>query len=421
MIEVSLPTLHADQVEAWRQRARFSAIRCGRRWGKTWYGETVACDAAAKGRSVGWFAPEYKFLAESFNDVADILAPIKRGSSKVDGVFRTISGGRVDFWSLENERAGRSRKYHLVVVDEGAFVKPNMLDIWNKSIKPTLLDYRGSAIVLSTPNGVDPENFFWRICNEAEHGFVEYHAPTHKNPLLPLDELAKLESENHPLVFRQEYQAEFVDWSGVQFFALADLLAEGKGAPYPAVCDGVFATIDSATKTGRDNDGTGVVYWALSRHYGTPLIALDYDIRQIEGSLLESWLPTVFRRLEELALVCKARMGSLGVHIEDKASGQILIQQAQRRNWQAFPIDSKLTAVGKSERAISVSGYVHRGMVKFSAPAYDKVVSYKSTTRNHLLAQVLGFRIGVKDQIDDDLLDCFTYGVAIALGNQQGF
>jgi len=74
---------------------------------------------------------------------------------------------------------------------------------------------------------------------------------------------------------------------------------------------------------------------------------LDWDIVQIEGALLETWLPIVFRRLGELAQQCGARMGSLGALIEDKNSGTILLQQALRRGMPAQAIDSKLTAMGK--------------------------------------------------------------------------
>jgi len=35
-------------------------------------------------------------------------------------------------------------------------------------------------------------------------------------------------------------------------------------------------------------------------------------------------------------------------------------------------IDSKLTAMGKDERAINVSGYVHRAEVKYSDYAFAK-------------------------------------------------
>jgi hypothetical protein len=68
---------------------------------------------------------------------------------------------------------------------------------------------------------------------------------------------------------------------------------------------------------------------------------------QIEGAFLETRLPSVFDRLEELARLCRARHGSLGAFIEDKNSGTILLQQALRRGMPAQAIDSRLTAVGR--------------------------------------------------------------------------
>jgi phage terminase large subunit-like protein len=221
-------------------------------------------------------------------------------------------------------------------------------------------------------------------------------------------------------VWQQEYLAEFIDWSGAAFFSQVSLLVDGRPVAYPAHCDAVFATIDTAVKDGSKHDGTAVTFWARSQFVGIPLIALDWDIIQIEGSLLEAWLPSVFQRLEQLAVACKARRGSLGAFIEDKNSGTILLQQARRRGWMATAIDSKLTDLGKDARAISVSGYVHRGWVKMSGEAYNRVTLYKGTNRNHLLGQVVGYRVGI-DNKEDDLLDTFTYGIALALGDAKGF
>lgn len=423
VVEVRLPTLHPGQVRAFRTPGRFKAVRCGRRWGKTDFGKTLAGDAAVKGKLVGWFAPDYKISSEAYNEILSTLDPILKSSSKVEGVMRTTTGGRVDFWTLNNERAGRSRKYDLVILDEAAFTEKNMMDIWEKSIKPTLLDLRGKAVVLSNTNGVDDDNFFYQICNDPKYGFSQYHAPTHENPFLPTDELVKLQLENAPLVYKQEYLAEFVDWSGVAFFSLESMLLSGVAVPMPVRCDAVFATVDTATKTGKEHDATAVTYWGVIKHGFTyQLVVLDWDITQIEGDLLINWLPGVFARLEELAKLTSARLGSVGTHIEDKSSGTILLQAAMRRGWPVAPIDSKLTAMGKSERALSVSGYVYRGLVKICGPAYDKVTTYKKSTRNQWLKQVLGFRIGQKeDDGEDDLLDTMTYGVAIALGNAGGF
>jgi hypothetical protein len=85
-------------------------------------------------------------------------------------------------------------------------------------------------------------------------------------------------------------------------------------------------------------------------------------------------------------------------------------------------IESKLTAVGKDGRAISVSGYVHRGLVKYTEHAFSKTSVYKGKSRNHLVEQVESFRIGDKNSDrEDDLLDTFCYGIALALGNIEGF
>lgn len=433
-IEINLPTFYPAQVAAFKlwQKNRFVVGRCGRRWGKNAVGQSIAVDAAVKGQSVGWFAPDYKVQAEAYNEMAEALDPVKQSSSKVEGVIRTVTGGRIDFWTMENERAGRSRKYHKVVMDEAAFTKPNAIDIWEKSIRPTLLDYKGKALVISNTNGVSPDNFLYRICEPLEvremgtpgpkYGFAEFHGPTHQNPYLPADELERLEKENHPLVFRQEYLAEFVSWDGIAFFGRDSLLVDDKPVPYPRGCDAVYATVDTAVKSGREHDGLAVTFFATDLHSGKhPITVLDWDITHLEGSLLEAWLPNVFRRLEELAKLCGARMGSLGAWIEDKVSGTILLQQAQRRGWPAHAIDGALTAVGKDERAISVSGYVFSHKVKVSDHAYEKVTDYKGSTRNHFMTQVMGFRIGDKTNPQDDLVDCFSYGVAIGLGNQDGY
>lgn len=424
--DVHLKTLHPDQQRAYQcMRAnRFMALRAGRRWGKTDFAEVVATEDAGAGRNVGWFTPDYRISVEAYKGLEQSLDPIIASSSQTAGIIRTVTGGRVDFWTLENERAGRSRAYHRIIVDEAAFTKRNMIAIWEQSIRPTLVDYRGKALVMSNTNGVNPDNFFWLICNEPKYMFKDFHAPSENNPYLPRDEVEKFKTENDPLVYQQEYLAEFVDWSGVAFFSLQKLLWGGQPVEYPPVCDAVLVTIDSATKTGKENDGTAAAYWAYSK---TPLpgqaslVLLDWDIVQIEGALLEHWLPGVFQNAEALARDCKARSGSIGAFIEDKASGMILIQQAQRKQWPAYAIDSKLTSVGKSERALSVSTYVYRDMVKVSRAAYDKVVVYKGVSRNHMISQVVGFRIGSKDQVDDDCLDAFCYGVAVTLGDSGGF
>ena len=411
---------HDGQKAISRNLSRFTVIRAGRRFGKTTMLEDIGSHRAIKGLKVGWFAPSYKLIIPTFQRIRQTTLPVLETSSKIDALIRLETGGEIEFWTLENEDAGRSRSYDLVIIDEASLKKKGLREIWEQAIKPTLLDRGGSAIMAGTPKGIDEESYFHTACTDLKEGWREFHAPTWNNPNLNAEAVARLKEENAPLVWQQEYCAEFVDWSGSAFFALASFLHNGEAVPFPANCDAVFAVIDTAVKTGSDNDGTAITFFAVSKHFGHKLIVLDYDMVQIEGSLLEAWLPQIYKRVDELAKQCGARFGSLGVFIEDKASGTILIQQARRRNWKVHSIDSKLTAVGKDERAISVSGYVHRGEVKLSVHAYNKVITFKGVTRNHWIAQVCGYRIGVKDQADD-LLDTATYGISLALGDSAGY
>jgi len=85
--------------------------------------------------------------SEVYSDLADTLRPILDASSKGGAVMRMRTGGRLDFWSLENAIAGRGRRYHRVVIDEAAFAKDGdnkvdgaMMAIWEKAMKPTLYD-----------------------------------------------------------------------------------------------------------------------------------------------------------------------------------------------------------------------------------------------------------------------------------------
>jgi hypothetical protein len=314
-IKLSLQQLHTGQLNAYwaLKQHRFKALRCGRRFGKTEFAKTWIADALLRGWECAWLAPQHKTWSEAYAELVDLLRPIMKDRSKGSGVLRLTTGGRLDFWTMENPIAGRGRRYRRVVIDEAAFAKDgdtgingSMMEIWEKSIKPTLFDYGGEALACSNSAGKNPDNFFYNICTDPRYGFTEFHATTMDNPVLPKRLagersedwkarrerfIAALKSDNHPLVFAQEHLAEFVDWSGAAFFSREKLLVRDQPVPYPTTCECVFAVIDTASKTGTDNDATAVTFFAKGYVGAYPLMILDWDIAQIEGATLETWLP----------------------------------------------------------------------------------------------------------------------------------
>ena len=425
-IKVEFRLLHLGQKKIVANLGPKNAIRCGRRFGKTTMLEEVFSKRAIRlRRKVGWLAEQYKLLSATFASIrrrfADVILKADANASKIE--FH--GGGLIEFWTLDNEDAGRSRDYDDLVIDEASLKKKGLREIVEQSLAPTLLDRAGTTITMAgTPKGIDPDNYFYMACEgDKTMGWKEFHAPTWENPWLDPVKVANLIHEHPPLVYQQEFCALFVDWSGDAFFKIENLLVDGQPVPEPAICDGVFLIIDSAVKTGKERDGTAALILAYSKYPKPSVVLLDYDIVQIEGALLEKWLPAQMELGEKWAKRCRARTGFQGAFIEDKSSGTILIQQGQRRFGprKVRAIGSKLTAVGKEERALDVSGYVWQGLCKFGRECHDKIVRYKGQSANHLRKQVTGFRVGVKDQVEDDLLDTFTYGLAITCGDAYGY
>ncbi len=207
---------------------------------------------------------------------------------------------------------------------------------------------------------------------------------------------------------------------GASFFSLDSLLVDGKPVPMPDRCDVTVAIIDTAIKAGTQHNSTAVTYFGYNSLTKIRSTILDWDIVQIEGADQEAWLPSVYQRCEELARQCGARRGSAGALIEDKATGTVLLQQAKNRGHAAYAIDSKLTAMGKEERAIAAAPYIMAGEVKIADEAFDKVKVHKGRSANHLIEQILNFRLGSKATDGLDLLDTFCYGILMTRGNQAG-
>ncbi|KIG09819.1 hypothetical protein BurMR1_3056 [Burkholderia sp. MR1] len=425
MPEIHLTPLHAGQLNILAKRSKRTVVRCGRRYGKTTMFEQLAATWALRGKRVGFFAPSYKLWLPTYQRILKSLRPAITSASKVDAVLELCTEGTIEFWTLSDEHAGRSRKYHEVIIDEASLV-PGLKDIFDQAIAPTLLDYGGNALMGGTPQGRDDENYFYRAC-EDKHvpgAWREFHAPTHANPSIRPEELLAEEARQLPLVWRQEYLAEFVDWSGTAFFALDKLTTDGKGVDVVRP-DYVFAVIDSAMKDGSGNDGTAVVWCAVNTYNPAypRLTVLDWDIVQIASDLLTTWLPGVLEHGQRLAIDCNALKGSAGAFIEDKASGITLLQHGQRKGWPVHDIDGKITGVGKDGRAVLAAGPVHRGEVKLSQHALAKEVEFKKLTRNHLVTQVCSYVMGDKNAYkrSDDLYDAFAYSIIVALGGPEGF
>jgi len=222
-VEIVLPKLHYAQEQVKDNATRFNVVTCGRRFGKTVLGEDLAIEPAIHKLPVGWFSPTYKMLLDVWRELRSILEPLASRINAQERRIELITGGLVEMWSLDNVDAGRGRKYKRVIIDEAAMVA-NLKDAWEKSIRPTLTDYRG------TPKG---RNYYWKMyqwgIDPDIPDWSSWQFPTSANPFISDQEIENAKLTLPELVFKQEYLAEFIENEGSVFRNISACL----GAPVP--------------------------------------------------------------------------------------------------------------------------------------------------------------------------------------------
>jgi hypothetical protein len=247
-IKIQLPRLHPAQIQIKNERKRFNVIDCGRRFGKNIMLQDGAVETALRDRlPVGWGAPTYKMLLDDWKSLANILAPVTERRSEQEKQLRLISGGVIEFFSLDGPDAIRGKKFKRFIINEAAFV-PNLLDIFNLVIRPTLIDYKGEADFAGTPKGM---NGFWQLYNITDADWMRWQMSSYSNPHIPAAELDTLKSTMLERAYQQEIMAQFLEDGGGVFrnvMKCATAAKQEKGiAGHQYVIGGDWGRTDDAT------------------------------------------------------------------------------------------------------------------------------------------------------------------------------
>jgi hypothetical protein len=200
-MRIELPTPHLNQKKILDAEKRFIVIMCGRRFGKSELSQILIIKEALKGGNVAYITPTYGLAQVFFERLTKVL-PFKSNISKLK--IYCPNEGSIEFFTGERLDNLRGRKFHLVIVDEAAFI-PDLEDGWNNSIRPTLTDYEGKAVFLSTPRG---KNFFYSLfMKQGENDWQSFKFSTYDNPHINPREIDEARIQLPEVVFEQEYMA----------------------------------------------------------------------------------------------------------------------------------------------------------------------------------------------------------------------
>jgi hypothetical protein len=210
------------QKEIINDENRFKIIISGRRSGKTMSAITsLAKYSRHPNKKCMYIAPSYRMAKQIVYD--DLYQMLKernwlKAVNKSDLAFTLINGSVIYLRSADNPDSIRGIGLDYVVLDEAADISE---DAWRAVIRPTLSDKEGSAMIISTPKG---RGWLYDVYNDAKHlnDWNSWQFTTAEGGIVSEEELAQARIDLDERTYKQEYEAEFVDYSGLIYYAFGE-------------------------------------------------------------------------------------------------------------------------------------------------------------------------------------------------------
>jgi phage FluMu gp28-like protein len=236
-INLVLPKPHPKQAQIIDCPARFIVVDAGRRFGKSVISQTMGITDAINGKSVAYITPTYQLAKTFFKEISRNLPKELVKKNESDLYFEFITGGVIRFFTGERLDNLRGNKFHLVVVDEAAFI-PDLEDGWKQAIRATLTDYKGRAIFISTPRG---NNYFKALYMKGfdDPDWMSFRFTSYDNPYIDPAEIDSAKRELPEVVFNQEYLGEFSENAANPFGSRSILSCLAPMSTNPVKCYGI--------------------------------------------------------------------------------------------------------------------------------------------------------------------------------------
>ena len=204
--------------------SRFKVVAAGRRFGKTVMARAkfVRKAAGAVGnRRMAYLMPTYRqvrslvwdFLVERLLDKRWVLP---RDISRTDLSMTLRNGTKLLFRSADNYDTLRGEGLDFVVMDEMPYIDERA---WTEVVRPMLATTQGGALFVGSPAGFD--HFHGLHLRGPDDQFVNWsswRATTLDGGWVSQEEIEEARLELDELTFRQEFEADFINFTGAVYY-----------------------------------------------------------------------------------------------------------------------------------------------------------------------------------------------------------
>lgn len=259
-----------DQYKIHNSQARFKALCCGRRYGKTVFGGKEMSAALLNPDVPGYYwivGPKYSTGEKEFRVVYDDIVKKLRWGDRVKKQYNVAQGQmRIEMpWGSILEVKSAERKDGLlgeglrgVIMSECA---QHDVDTWEQYVRPALADYKGWAIFSSTPKGYNWFQGLYMLGQVSDDGLYEsWRLPSWDNPIVypggrEDPEILDMEKRMSKEYFDQEIGAEFTSYAGK-----------------------IYTEFDKHNITSIEYNPLWPNYWAFDYGWNNPFVCLDIQV-----------------------------------------------------------------------------------------------------------------------------------------------
>lgn len=265
-VELVLKRPHQAQRAVLDCAARFRVMMCGRRFGKSLISQNISIEEGVQRKQVAYVTPTYQLGKIFFQEIIKTIPPEICRKNETDLLINFVTGGSIRFFTGEKLDAMRGLKFHLVIVDEASYI-PGLQDGWQNSIRPTLTDYKGKAIFLSTPKG---RNFFYSLYMKTdEPDWQSFKFTTYDNPYIDPSEIDAAKAQLPHAVFEQEYMANPMENAANPFGSdhIAKCVKPLSGNPVRFWGIDLAKSLDWTVLIGLDEDGNVAAFFRFQKDW----------------------------------------------------------------------------------------------------------------------------------------------------------
>lgn len=391
---------HSNQLKIfYGSNARYKIIAKGRRFGLTRGLANYVIDQLVEGLSpILWVDTIYGNIQKYFEryfipGLRELPHTLWKHRSDLNDL--KIGNAVCDFRSADKPENIEGFGYALIILNEAGIILKNRR-LWEETIRPMTLDYKARVIIGGTPKGKSVKktketHLFYELYQKglkpSRHivksrseisKWESFNFSSYDNPLLDRLEIDELASDISPILREQEIYGKFVEkeTSGIinsnwwKYYNKVDLF---KNRIFKIV-----QSWDTAFKIKDGNDFSVCTTWAIGLNC--------YYVLGMWRDRVE--FPELKRKCVELYELYKPNE----ILIEDKASGQSLIQELQRET--RMPIKAVKVDTDKIARVHAITPLIEAGKV---------LLPIEEDWTKHLVAECEDFPDGEFDDVVDSV------------------